>query len=95
MCSSGWNRDGATASPVPVLGYERAAATARNAALPRVLAIDTVALLRRHGASAFFARINTGAVLRVGARVRRDDTTFVSVADYQSGPVANWSSKPR
>ena len=40
---------------------------------PRVLAIDTAALLSRHGARAYFARINTGAVLRGGARVRRDE----------------------
>jgi hypothetical protein len=59
----------------------------------RVLAIDTAALLRRHDASTFFSRINTGSVLRGGARVRRDDTTFVSVANYQSGPVAELAIK--
>jgi hypothetical protein len=76
-------------------GFVRACARLRargsvgsDTAPPRVLAIDTAALLRRHGASAFFARINTGAVLRGGARVRRDETTFMSVADYKSGPVA-------
>jgi hypothetical protein len=74
-------------------GFVRACARLRargsvGAPPPRVLAIDTAALLCRHGASAFFTRINTGAVLRGGARVRRDDTTFVAVADYQSGPVA-------
>jgi hypothetical protein len=79
-------------------GFVRACARLRargsvGAAPPRVLAIDTAALLRRHGASAFFARINTGAVLRGGVRVRRDDTTFVSVADYQSGPVAELAIK--
>ena len=58
-----------------------------------MLAIDTAALLRRHGACAFFARINTGAVLRGGARARRDDTTFVSVQNYQSGPVAELAIK--
>ena len=60
---------------------------------PRVLAIETSTLLSRHGASAFFARINTGAVLRGGARVRRDDTTFVSVGNYRSGPVAELAIK--
>ncbi len=81
-------------------GFVRACARLRalgnigsDAALPCVLAIDTAALLCRHGVSAFFARINTGAVLRGGARVRRDDTTFVPVADYQSGPVAELAIK--
>ena len=60
---------------------------------PRVLAIDTAALLSRHGARAYFARINTGAVLRGGARVRRDETTFVPVANYRSGPVAEVAVK--
>ena len=40
-----------------------------------------------------FARINTGAVLRGGARARRDDTTFVSVRNYRSGPVAELAIK--
>ena len=81
-------------------GFVRACARLRarasvgaSAAPPCVLAIDTEALLCRHDESAFFARINTGAVLRGGARVRRDDTTFVSVADYQSGPVAELAIK--
>ena len=81
-------------------GFVRACARLRargsigsDAAPPRVLAIDTAALLRRHDASTFFSRINTGSVLRGGARVRRDDTTFVSVANYQSGPVAELAIK--
>ena len=60
---------------------------------PRVLSIDTAVLLARHGACAFFARINTGAVLRGGARARRDDATFVPVSSYRSGRVAELAVK--
>ncbi|HUB14828.1 MAG TPA: hypothetical protein VMB34_22965 [Acetobacteraceae bacterium] len=55
---------------------------------PRVLAFDTAVLLRAHGDTAFFARINTGSTVRGGARTRRDETTLAPVASYRSGPVA-------
>lgn len=55
---------------------------------PQVLAFDTAALLDQHGASAYFARFNTGSTVRGGARVRRDETTLAPVASYRSGPVA-------
>jgi hypothetical protein len=71
----------------------RARDSAEPAAPPRVLAIETAALLSRHGACAFFARINTGAVLRGGTRARRDDATFVPVRNYRSGPVAELAIK--
>jgi hypothetical protein len=57
-------------------------------AAPRAIAFDTAALLTQCGADAFYARINTGAALRGGARARRDDTAFASLADYRSGRAA-------
>ena len=70
-------------------GRSRAASrTAPSLLAPGVLAIDTAALLSRHSGDAFYARINTGAALRGGARVRRDDMTFAPLASYRSGPVA-------
>jgi hypothetical protein len=55
---------------------------------PVTLALDTAALLERHGTIACFATINTGSTVRGGARTRRDENTFRSVIDYRSGPVA-------
>jgi len=60
----------------------------RRGTPPRVLAIDSAILLERHGANAFFARINTGSTMRGGGRVRRDDDTLAPVSAYRSGPVA-------
>jgi hypothetical protein len=60
----------------------------RSGTPPRVLAIDSAALLKRHAANAFFARINTGSTVRGGGRVRRDENTLAPVATYRSGPVA-------
>ncbi len=54
---------------------------------PIVLAFDTAALLGRHGDCAFLARFNTGSTVRGGARVRRDETTFVPLTRYRSGSV--------
>ncbi len=62
---------------------------------PVMLSIDTVALLERHGAIAFFATINTGSTVRAGARVRRDERTFRSVIDYRSGPIAELAIRGR
>jgi hypothetical protein len=61
---------------------------AHEVAPPRVLAIDSAALLRNHAASAFFTRINTGSTMRGGGRVRRDERTLVPVARYRLGRVA-------
>ncbi|MCK8787578.1 hypothetical protein M0638_24740 [Roseomonas sp. NAR14] len=55
---------------------------------PLVLALDTAGLLRRHGESAWFSRVNVGSTLRAGARVRRDEHTLRPIADYAGGPVA-------
>jgi hypothetical protein len=61
---------------------------ASGRAPPCVLALDTAALLGRHGENAFFARFNTGSTVRGGGRVRRDETTLAWVTGYRSGPVA-------
>jgi hypothetical protein len=55
---------------------------------PRVLTIDSDALLWRQRDCAFFARINTGSTVRGGGRTRRDENTLMPVAEYRSGPVA-------
>ena len=55
---------------------------------PVILAIETTALLARHGAIAWFATINTGSTVRGGARARRDENTLRPVTDYRTGPVA-------
>jgi hypothetical protein len=54
---------------------------------PIVLEYDTAALLGRHGEHAFFSRFNTGSTVRGGARVRRDEATFVPLTRYRSGSV--------
>jgi hypothetical protein len=60
----------------------------RSGIPPRVLTIDSAVLLGRHGANAFFARINTGSTVRGGGRVRRDEHTLTPVSAYRSGAVA-------
>jgi len=55
---------------------------------PVVLAFDTAALLELHGEYAYISRFNAGSTVRGGARVRRDETTLVPLADYRSGRVA-------
>ena len=62
--------------------------TVTPGAPPVALRLDTAALLRRHGEAAFFARINTGSTVRGGARVVRDESTLLPVAQYRSGAVA-------
>jgi hypothetical protein len=62
---------------------------------PVILAIDTAALLARHGAIAWFATINTGSTMRGGARARRDENTLRPVTDYQMGPVAELAIRGR
>jgi hypothetical protein len=61
---------------------------AADAAAPRVMVLDSAALLARHCDSAFFARFNTGSTVRGGSRVRRDESTLRPVADYRAGPIA-------
>jgi hypothetical protein len=74
-------------------------ACARLRAAPRrppvTLAVQTSALLARHGRIAFFATINTGSTVRGGARARRDESTLRPVADYRSGPVAELAIRGR
>ena len=55
---------------------------------PVTLAFDTAALLAAQSAAAFYSTFNTGSTVRGGARARRDENTFRSVASYRSGPVA-------
>ena len=62
---------------------------------PVTLAVDTAALLERHGPIAFFATVNTGSTMRGGARVRRDETTLRPVGDYRSGSVAELAIRGR
>jgi hypothetical protein len=62
---------------------------------PVVIAVDTAALLERHGAIAWFATINTGSTVRGGARARRDENTLRPVADYRSGRVAELAIRGR
>lgn len=54
---------------------------------PVVLALDTAALLASAGSAAFFTRINSGAAMRGGARVRRDEHTYQPVDTFRSGIV--------
>jgi hypothetical protein len=62
---------------------------------PTTLAIDTAALLRRHSAIAYFARVNTGSTVRGGARSRRDENTLQPVTKYRAGPVAELAIRGR
>lgn len=55
---------------------------------PIVLEFDTAALLGLHGEQAFLARFNAGSTVRGGARVLRDEATFVPLSRYRSGRVA-------
>jgi hypothetical protein len=55
---------------------------------PIVLEFDTGALLGLHGEHAFLSRFNAGSTVRGGARVRRDEATFVRLTGYRSGSVA-------
>lgn len=76
----------------------RLRATSRSAGdtiPPVILALDTAALLGRHGEHAFLARFNAGSTVRGGARVRRDETTLVPLSQYQSGSVAELALRCR
>ena len=66
-----------------------------SAAPPVVLAIETAALLERHATVTYFATINTGSTVRGGARVRRDETTLLPVAEYRRGSVAELAIRGR
>jgi len=77
--------------------FSRACARLRGTAgaPPVILAFDTAALLKHHGAIAFFATINTGSTVRAGARVRRDEITLRPVAEYRGGAVAELAIRGR
>jgi hypothetical protein len=62
---------------------------------PVIFAIDTVALLDRCGASAYFAAFNTGSTVLGGAFARRDECTLRPVADYRSGSIAELAIRGR
>jgi hypothetical protein len=62
--------------------------SARSTIGPIVLEFDTAALVGLHGEYAFLARFNAGSTVRGGARVRRDEATFVPLTLYRSGSVA-------
>ncbi|HXA25017.1 MAG TPA: hypothetical protein VNW90_22240 [Acetobacteraceae bacterium] len=62
---------------------------------PVTFAVDTAALLDRHGALAYFATVNSGSTVRGGARTRRDENTLRPVADYRSGSVAELAIRGR
>ncbi len=68
---------------------------ARPGPPPVTLAIETAALLARHGAIAWFATINTGSTVRGGARARRDENTLRPVTGYRCGPVAELAIRGR
>ena len=52
-------------------------------ATPVTLAMETEALLARHGDQAFFSTINTGSTLRGGARAHRDENTLCPVSVWR------------
>jgi hypothetical protein len=61
----------------------RARGTIGPGPTPVVLEIDTAGLLTAYRQVAYFSLINTGSTVRGGARTRRDDTTFRSVASWR------------
>ena len=67
----------------------------QSRAPPVIIAVDTAALLDRHGTIAAFATINTGSTVRGGARARRDENTLRPVAAYRSGTVAELAIRGR
>jgi hypothetical protein len=77
--------------------FARACARLRASSDPpqMTLTIDTAALLRQHGAIAYFARVNTGSTVRGGARSRRDENTLLPVGEYRAGPVAELAIRGR
>jgi len=77
--------------------FLRACVRLRGAAQPRPLAmaLNTAALLDRHGAIAWFATINTGSTVRGGARTRRDENTFQPASDYRCGQIAELAIRGR
>jgi hypothetical protein len=77
--------------------FARACRRLRGEAFPPpvMLTIDTAVLLKRHGAAAFFATINTGSTVRGGARVRRDEHTLRPVEEYRGGTIAELAIRGR
>ena len=58
-----------------------------NGLAPVVIEIETESLLAAHHAAAFFSMINTGSVIRGGARTRRGETTLRPIAGWRGERV--------